>query len=111
MTVQVAARVTRTDLDLWADPLWWHGGFGIYRRGWVGPSWGLTLRSDFPRYDREVAILIRDAASGKPLYEARATYEGTTSGGAGLTEALFGAALIDFPRTGINPRRVAVTLP
>ena len=31
-----------------------------------------------PRYDREVAVLIRDRASGKPLYEARASSDGIT---------------------------------
>lgn len=111
VTVQVAARITRTDIDLWTDPLWWRGGFGIHRRPWVGTGWSLGLRADFPRYDREVAVLIRDGATSKPLYEARASHEGTTSGGDGLTQALFEAALIDFPRTGINPRTVVVTLP
>ena len=108
VTVQVAARTTRIDLDLWADPIWWRGGFGLHRHPWRGTAWSMHLRSDFPRYDREVALLIRDAASGKPLYEARATQDDSTRSGNGLHEAMFRAAMIDFPRTGINPRRVTV---
>jgi hypothetical protein len=38
--------------------------------------WGATWRLDPPRYDREVAVLLRDRASGAPLFEARASSEG-----------------------------------
>lgn len=109
--VQVAARTARTAPDLWADPLWWRGGFGPYRRSWAGPVWVVDPRFDNSRYDREVALLLRDGASGKPLYEARVSNEGSTSGGAALLVALFQGALTDFPRTGPNPRTVSVTLP
>jgi hypothetical protein len=64
-----------------------------------------------PRYDREVALLIRDRASGKPLFEARATNEGNSSFSSPLMTALFSAALADFPKLGLNPRRVTVQLP
>ncbi|MFO1291836.1 MAG: DUF4136 domain-containing protein [Rubrivivax sp.] len=108
--VQVGARITRTDLYPWADPLWWHGGFGYWRHGpWMGPSWSLSMRYDATRYEREVALLIRDRASGKPLFEARASNEGGTAAGDETLAAMFEAALVDFPKTGINPRRVVVT--
>lgn len=111
VTVQVAARTTRTDVDVWLDPLWWRGGFGAYpRRVWIGPAWGLGLRSDFPRVEREVALLLRDHSSGKPLYEARATLEGSSGADDALLSAMFRAALTDFPRSGLNPRTVAVEL-
>jgi hypothetical protein len=107
--VQVAARATRTEINPWADPLWWRGGFGHWRYGpWVGPGWSLHARYDALRYEREVAVLIRDRASGKPLFEARASNEGHSSAGAETVGAMFEAALADFPRLGINPRRVTV---
>ena len=111
VAVQLALRVARTDVDPWVDPFWWHGGFGLGRRyGGYGTGFGMGFRTDYPRYDREVALLIRDIASGKPLYEARATHEGTSYGTHALTAAMFRAALFDFPHTGPNPRSVNVPL-
>ena len=80
------------------------------RRVWVEPLWWPELHAR-TRYEREVALLLRDAESGKPLYEARASNEGANAGGSALQQALFRAALADFPRTGPNPRQVTVTLP
>lgn len=108
--VQVAARNSRSDIDLWADPIWWRGGWVPGRRAWVDPLWWPELRARI-RYEREVGVLIRDAATSRPLYEARASNEGANAAGAALQQALFRAALIDFPRTGPNPRTVSVTLP
>ena len=112
--VQVASRTTRTSADPWDDPLWWRGGFGTIGaigHRWTGTVWVIDTRFDRSRYERQVAVLLRDAASGKPLYEARAANEGSTAGGDALLGALFNAALIDFPRNGPNPRPVRVTLP
>jgi hypothetical protein len=72
----------------------------------------MGMQMDSIALRREVAVLIRDRASGKPLYEARASNEGNTaSAGSGTLSAMFQAALMDFPRLGINPRQVVVTLP
>ncbi|WP_395698813.1 DUF4136 domain-containing protein [Aquabacterium sp.] len=111
--VQVGARVSRADRSPWDDPLWWSGGFGYWHRGpWRGPYWGASARFDYsPRYDREVALLVRDRASGKPLYEARASSEGLQSSAEPFLRPLFDAAMVDFPATGVNPRRVTVPLP
>ena len=111
--VQLAARSQRSDFGVWNDPLWWRGGFGYYSHGpWLSPRWGLSMRSDFERFDREVAVLLRDRASGKPLFEARAVNEGNMdSANATTLGAMFEAALMDFPRLGINPRRVTVAPP
>ena len=108
--VQVGARVGRTDSYPWADPIWWRGSFGYYRHGpWFGPRWGLGMQFDAARYEREVALLIRDRVSGKPLFEARASNEGSSSTAGNATlSAMFEAALMDFPRLGMNPRRVVV---
>jgi hypothetical protein len=110
--VQVGARTDRAAAQAWDDPLWWRGGFGYWRYGpWISPRWGLTVRGETPRYDREIALLIRDRASGKPLFEARAVSEGNANFSRPLATALFEAALVDFPKLGINPRRVVVALP
>ena len=116
--IQVGARVQRQDPVIWADPLWWRGGWGPARSGmWVGPGpwgspgWGGAFYHDFPRYEREVAVLIRDRATGKPLVESRAVSDGTSGTTGALLAAMFSAALLDFPRTGINPRQVTVQLP
>ncbi len=110
--VQVGARLTRTEVNPWADPFWWRGGFGPWRHGpWPGPAWSLQARYDAQRYEREVAVLIRDRASGKPLYEARASSDGNTAGSRETLALMFEAALMDFPKTGVNPRQVTVTPP
>ena len=111
--VQVGARIDRADVYPWIDTMWWRGGFGHYRHGpWFGPRWGIGLHFEPARYEREVALLIRDRASGKPLFEARASNESRSSlAGDSSLAAMFEAALMDFPRLGMNPRQVVVPLP
>lgn len=113
--VQVGARVQRALDRRWDERLWWSGGIGwgggYWRRGpWLSPNIGVGWHGGFPRYDREVGVLIRDRASGKALYETRATNEGLNSTSADLQAAMFQAALTDFPRLALNPRRVVVPL-
>ncbi len=111
--VQVGARLARSDAYYpWGDPFWWNGGFGYYRGGpWRGPTWGFSARFPItPRYDREVAVLIRDRASNKPLFEAHASNDGTSGLDSETLGAMFEAAMTDFPRLGVNPRRVVVTV-
>jgi Domain of unknown function (DUF4136) len=110
--VQLGARITRYDRSPWDDPLWWRGGFGHWRtRPWVGPypsRWGWY--GEPSRYDREVALLLRDRGSGAPLYEARASSEGYSSGGDEILGAMFRAALADFPKSGGVPHSASVPL-
>ncbi len=109
--VQVGARAQRSEGSYWDERLWWSAGFGFPRRGYLlSPRWSLAY-SEPTRYDREVAVLIRDRATGKPLYETRATNEGSYRGDPVLQSAMFEAALVDFPKLGLNPRRVTVALP
>jgi hypothetical protein len=107
--VQVSARTTRYD-TIYDDPFFWHGGFW-YGRGfghWWGP--GLSLNYTSPRYEREVALLIRDRQGGQVLYETRASSDGFGSGDSQTLAAMFEAALKDFPQAAVNPRRVSVPL-
>ena len=123
--VQIGARVSRSDRSPWDDPFWWGGGYrfgggsGAWRHGpWRGPYAGAYWGSPWsgaavyghPRYDLEVALLLRDQASGKPLFEARASTEGFQRDTATQLAPVFAAALMDFPRNGVNPRRVTVPL-
>jgi Domain of unknown function (DUF4136) len=110
--VQVGRRVSRVLEGPWADPLWWRGGFGYWRPSpWLHPRYGSAYGYGYsPRYEREVALLIRDRASGKPLFEAHASSDGGSYGDSQLTGAMFQAALMDFPKLGVNPRRVSVTI-
>jgi hypothetical protein len=123
VTVQLGARITETDRSPFDDPFWyggravWHRPFvyGRYGRPFWGPGWrrGMWDPSlDFPTYEREVAVLVRDKRSGDPLYEARAETQGPTSGVATILPAMFVAAMRDFPGgSADNPHRVTVELP
>ena len=118
LSVQIGARVSRTESSPWDDPLWWRWGAGY----WRGPAWRpsrgpygpyapyWSMRADWStRYERNVAVLLRDRASGTPLYEAHAQTDGATSGDMALLGAMFEAALKDFPASGApNPRSVSV---
>lgn len=116
--VQIGARISRTERSPWDDPLWWRGPWGTWRFGphplgpwplWP-PGYRPPMRSELPRYEREVAVLIRERTSGQPLFEARAVNDGTAPGGMALIAAMFGAALKDFPSVQSTPRRVVVPL-
>lgn len=121
--VQVGARDSRNATQVWDDPLWWYGGYGYgygygHGRGYgrYGPwgpgyyGYGYGGRYGRTRYESQVALLIRDRATGKPLHETRAAAESYSRADAAMFGALFSAALVDFPRLGVNPRRVVVEL-
>jgi hypothetical protein len=113
--VQIGARINRADVSPWDDPLWWRWGAGYWRApGWRSSRaafYGGWNDDWYRRYERHVALLIRDRASSKPLYEAHAQTEGGSVGDAALLAAMFTAAMKDFPALGAsNPRRVTVGL-
>jgi len=116
--VQIGARVTRYDAGPWADPWWGAGGWygygyaGWHRRPWVGPYaypyWSGSY-GYWTYYDRQVALMLRDGASGAPLYEARARSDAYSNDSETLT-AMFRAALADFPKSGSVPHSVSMPL-
>jgi Domain of unknown function (DUF4136) len=115
LLVQVGARSSRSELAVWDDPFWWHGGLSWGRRGpWRGPMWSFGMSTGYPysrSVEREVALLVRERDSAKPLFEARASSDGLYALDARIAQAMFDAALTDFPRVGINPRTVNVPMP
>jgi hypothetical protein len=122
--VQVGARIERFEQAPWDDPFWWGGPRRFGYAGWAGYGpfgpWGpygyrRGIWAPFPPqpdvYQREVALLIRDAASGKALYEARASSDGYSDGGDRVLAAMFDASMRDFPRTNDKAHDVRVELP
>ena len=79
-----SARASRgTDYGYYDDPFWWRGGLWLRprRRPLAGCGSGFGHRLPRrPRYEREVALLIRDRKSGQPLYETRASNDGRLAG-------------------------------
>lgn len=113
--VQIGARISRSEVSPWDDPLWWRWGGGYWRSPAWRPSRGGVFYANFhadwyrARYERNVAVLLRDRASGTPLYEAHAQTDGASVGDSALLSAMFEAALKDFPASGAaNPRQVSV---
>ena len=114
--VQVGARVTRYDTGPWGDPFaygGWYGYPGWYRRPWAGPypyyPYWAGYYGSWTYYDRQVALMMRDGASGEPLYEARARSDAYSNSSETLT-AMFRAALADFPKSGSVPHGVSVPI-
>jgi len=134
--MQVGARVTSNDPWIYNDPLFWRGGYrfgvgygygmgygyGRWGRAW-GPAWsgawgpwgpgwyGYGYGYDgWSNFEREVALLVRDRATGQLLYEARAHNNGPSTAIDPLLPAMFSAALKDFPVAGPNPRKVTVPI-
>ena len=109
--VQVAARTFNVD-GIWSANPYWPGGGAFYRggrwRGGPGFYGGSAWAPGY--YVNEVSLLIRDARTQQLLYETRAQNDGVWFDDA-VRAALFDAALKDFPRPALSPRRVTVEIP
>jgi Domain of unknown function (DUF4136) len=111
VTVQIGARISRESRGPWDDPLWWHAwGPRWHQIAWYQPGWAWRSQLDRPEYRREVAVLIRDRASGQAVYEARARTDGVSRGGQEILDAMFAAALQNFPQVRPEPHDVPVAL-
>ena len=121
--VQIGARTERFEQAPWDDPFWWGGPRRFGYAGWPGYGrygpWGPYgfhhgLWEPFPPepdvYLHEVALLIRDANTGKALYETRASSDGYSDGGDRMLAAMFEASMKDFPRTLDKPHNVRVQM-
>ncbi|MEW6100530.1 MAG: DUF4136 domain-containing protein [Pseudomonadota bacterium] len=109
VTIQVGVSRTRYDRAPWDDP-WPYGyaGWGFGHRFALGVGLGWQIPS--PYYVFQVAVLIRDAKTKQVLYETSARHDGRWTD-EGLQAALFEAALKDFPRPALSPRRVRIEIP
>jgi len=109
-SVLVSARVQRT-LSPWADPWEWGGGWGGGVGPW-GPGWGGGFghfpRMEQPWFQREVAVIVREIASGKVVFESRAASDGPWLDNPTVLAAMFDAALQGFPNTPPGVRRVNI---
>lgn len=111
-SVQVGARVHREDRLEWPDN--WHYGWGWYGPRHFSPSlrasslWGLHTT---PWFQREVSLTLRDLSSGEVVYETHARQEGTGGETNAILEALFNAALGEFPSASGAVRPVVLQLP
>jgi hypothetical protein len=122
--IQIGVRTERFEQAPWDDPFWWGGPRRFGGVGWAGYGpygpWGpygyrRGIWAPFPPqpdfYLHEVALLIRDANTGKALYETRVSSDGYNSGGDRLIAAMFDASLKDFPNTNDKSHNVRVMLP
>lgn len=107
-SVQVSARLQRV-LSPWADP-WggWGGGFGF-----GGPHFGMMApfpRMESPWYQREVAVVVREVAGNRVVFESQAINAGPWSDNPTVLSAMFDAAMQGFPNPPAGPRRVDVKI-
>jgi len=64
-----------------------------------------------PCYQRKVSLVIRDAASGRVVYETQAAHDGRWGGSEPLWGAMLNAALQGFPQAPEGPRQVNIEVP
>lgn len=88
----------------WA-PYGTYGPWGPFR---TRQPWGVFPPED--EYLHEVALLIRDASTGKTLYETRVSSDGHSQGGDSLIAAMFDASMREFPQTNEKPHDVRIDL-
>lgn len=110
-TVQVTAGALKLPRAPWEDP--WDGfgaGWGLY--GGSG-GWGSTLfmRMDIPYYERQVSLVVRQAATGQVVYETSARHDGRWNNSPELWSAMLDAALRDFPNPPSGARQVNIEVP
>ncbi|MDP9045219.1 MAG: DUF4136 domain-containing protein [Pseudomonadota bacterium] len=114
--VQIGARVVGTDPWMYNDPLFLRGRFGWGYGRWGRPGrwgggWGWGWGpDDYPTFDREVMLVIRDRQTGALLYETHASNSGPSPAIDSLLPAMFAAALTRFPTVDPNPRNVTTPI-
>ena len=116
LTVQVWSRMQYA-MSPWAQPRlggWsgWGGvGLGSHQGVGIGLGIGFPIGGrDSPWYQREVGLILREAASGRVVYETHAFHEGYWIDPDRAWPAMFEAALQGFPQPPAGVRRVDITL-
>ncbi|CAN5767807.1 hypothetical protein BH09PSE5_BH09PSE5_08530 [soil metagenome] len=85
------------------------GGFGSGgRSSFSGVGIGLSFGGGRSFQERDLSIVIRDRKTAQTLFESTAHNDGSASQDARTTEAMFAAALTDFPNSAVNPRRIVI---
>jgi hypothetical protein len=112
-TVQVWSRMQYA-VSPWAQPRFggWSGwgGVGLGSHSGIGMGIGFPIGGiDSPWYQREVGLILREAGSGRVVYETHAFHEGYWIDPARAWPAMFEAALQDFPQPPTGVRRVDIT--
>lgn len=69
------------------------------------------MEIESPFYQRKVSLVIRDAASGRVMYETQAAHDGRWGGSEPLWGAMLNAALQGFPQAPEGPRQVNIEVP
>lgn len=111
-TVQVSASTVRSPRDPWNDPWgpWFLRGHVVAGNGHVFFAPMFAFPPDPPDQQRQVALLIREAGTGRLVYETRAEHVSRWNGTPALWQAMLEAAMRDFPQPPQGPRRVVVEL-
>lgn len=81
-------------------------GFGGIWGGRGGVGIGIQMEPS--RSQMQVDVLVRDRRTSQTLYETHAVHQRVGTVVESLMPALFRASLMDFPLTGISPRRVTI---
>lgn len=115
-TVELGARSIRLPHAPWDEPRPFGFSLGIGvghvgRHGSIGFGMPLFPAPTVPYYQREVSVVLRDARSGRVVYETSAAHDGPWADSATLWAALFDAALQGFPQPPAGPRRVVIEVP
>lgn len=99
----------------WGDPWRYGSGVSVFasRGYYVGAGgsvfWApVFMQMNSPYYQRELALVIRNATTGRVAYETRAAHDGRWNSTPALWGAMLDAALKDFPSPPNGPRRVDI---
>jgi hypothetical protein len=82
------------------------GGFWGRRHQWG--SFGMSMEPSWVRH--AVHLLLRDSASGQPVYETSAFFDGPWVDSANLLPVILDAALQGYPNPPAGPRKVTIEL-
>ena len=83
----------------------------VGRHGSIGFGMPLFPAPAVPYYQREVSVVLRDARSGRVVYETSAAHDGPWADSPTLWAALYDAALQGFPQPPAGPRRIVIEVP